>query len=340
MMNEVINGTYQLEEARTLDVIASEIKIIEKQTSQVVLTGAIEIGKRLSEAKEQIEHGGWEDWCKEHLNYSREWASKLIKISEEYGDENSPYLRAISNVNTSSHLSISNALRLLQVPENEVENFVEEHPDVSDLKVKELENEIKKLKEDMKAQELEKEELEDDITVSDDEIKRLKVELAETRAELSEAKETVKESKGPSEEDLKKLEDNKAKLEKKIAKLEENIEKLKEEHEKELEAKLSEAKTEALEDAKKEVERQTSGTVEALKKAKEEVNAAKAEIEKMQKQLAQSNNEQIATHKVKMKNIQDTYNDILQNINSMGEEDRERIRTGFKKFIQMLADQI
>lgn len=339
-MNEIIQGNYQLEEARTLDVIASEIKIIEKQTTQAVLTGAIEIGKRLSEAKEQIEHGGWETWCTEHLNYTREWASKLIRISEEYGDADSPYAKAISNVNTSSHLSISNALRLLQVPENEVENFVEEHPDVSDLKVKELEDEIKKLKEDMKAQELEKEDLENDIAVSDDEIKRLKVELAETRTELSEAKETVKESDGPSEEDLKKLEDIKAKLEKKIAKLEENTEKLKAEHAKEIETKLSEAKTEALDNAKKEVAQQIAETEAALKKAKEEADAAKAEVEKMQKQLAQSNNEQIATHKVKLQMLKKTFDDIIKNIDTMPDEDRERIREGFKRFLTTLAENV
>lgn len=328
-MNEIINGTYQLEEARTLDVIASEIKVIEKQTTQAVLAGAIEIGKRLSEAKEKIDHGEWETWCDEHLNYSRAWASKLIKISEEYGDENSAYFKAISNVNTSSHLSISNALRLLQVPENEVENFVEEH-DVSEMKVKELEDEIKRLKEELDSKELEKEDTENEAYIEAEELKE-KLQAAEK--EIEELRSHVARSGANTEEANKEA----VKAEKALEKAEEQVQKLKaqlkeaeEKKEAEIKERIAGAKKTIEEDAKRDAKRD----------AQRELNEAHAENERLQKQLAQSNNEAIAVHKVKMGNIKDTYTDVLANIDKMPNEDRERIRAGFKKFMQTLTDAI
>ncbi len=334
-MNEIINGTYQLEEARTLDVIASEIKIIEKQTSQAVLAGAIEIGKRLSEAKEQIEHGEWENWCSEHLNYSRHWASKLIKISEEYGDENSAYFKAISNVNTSSHLSISNALRLLQVPENEVENFVEEH-DVSEMKVKELEDEIKRLKEELDSKELEKEDNTASFAIEHEaytEAEELKAKLQAAEKEIEELKNNVAEGNTKTEGKTLKAELQAAKAEEALEKAEKQVQKLKEQLKEAEEKKEAEIK-ERIAGAKKTIEE------DAKRDAQRELNEAHAENERLQKQLAQNSNEAIAVHKVKMGNIKDTYTDVLANIDKMPNEDRERIRAGFKKFMQTLTDAI
>lgn len=324
-MNEIIQGNYQLEEARTLDVIASEIKVIEKQTTQAVLAGAIEIGKRLSEAKEKIDHGEWETWCDEHLNYSRAWASKLIKISEEYGDEKSPYFKAISNVNTSSHLSISNALRLLQIPENEVEHFVEEH-DVSEMKVKELEAEIKRLKDELDSKELEKEDTENEAYI---EAEELKAKLQAAEKEIEELRSHVAKEGVNTEEANKEA----AKAEKALEKAKQQVQKLK--------AQLKEAE----EIAEAEIKERIAGakkTIEedAKRDAQRELNEAHAENERLQKQLAQNSNEAIAVHKVKMGNIKDTYTDVLANIDKMPNEDRERIRAGFKKFMQMLTDAI
>lgn len=324
-MNEIINGTYQLEEARTLDVIASEIKIIEKQTTQAVLAGAIEIGKRLSEAKEKIDHGEWETWCDEHLNYSRAWASKLIKISEEYGDENSAYFKAISKVNTSSHLSISNALRLLQVPENEVENFVEEH-DVSEMKVKELEDEIKRLKEELDSKELEKEDTENEAYI---EAEELKAKLQAAEKEIEELRSHVAEEGANTDEANKEA----AKAEEALEKAKQQVQKLKAQLKEAEEKKEAEIK-ERIAGAKKTIEE------DAKRDAQRELNEAHAENERLQKQLAQNSNEAIAVHKVKMGNIKDTYTDVLTNIDKMPNEDRERIRAGFKKFMQTLTDAI
>ena len=81
------------------------------------------------------------------FNYSKSKAEKMMKIATEYGDENSPYAKTYM----CTDLSISKALRLLQVPENDVESFAEKN-DIQDMTVKELEEKIKALKQEKKYQ--------------------------------------------------------------------------------------------------------------------------------------------------------------------------------------------
>ena len=140
-MEQIVNAEYQVVQERTLPVIASEIKIIEQQTAKSVLENGIQIGIRLQEAKEQVCHGNFEEWCKENLNYTSRTARKFMQLATEYGDENG----LISNRNISSDLSISNALSLLKVPEEDREKFVENH-EIGDMTNKELEEEIRQLK--------------------------------------------------------------------------------------------------------------------------------------------------------------------------------------------------
>ncbi|SHJ18621.1 Protein of unknown function [Desulfosporosinus lacus DSM 15449] len=50
---------------RTPLVIAAEINRIKQQTCKIMLTNAIEIGKRLKEAKALLSHGEWRKWLVE-----------------------------------------------------------------------------------------------------------------------------------------------------------------------------------------------------------------------------------------------------------------------------------
>ena len=50
---------------RDIDIITTEIKVIEQQVAKAAIYGCIEIGKRLVDAKEMVGHGGWEStWRK------------------------------------------------------------------------------------------------------------------------------------------------------------------------------------------------------------------------------------------------------------------------------------
>ena len=53
---------------RTPLVIAVEVNTIKHQTEKVVLNNAIEIGRRLKEAKEMLQHGEWLTWLEESVS--------------------------------------------------------------------------------------------------------------------------------------------------------------------------------------------------------------------------------------------------------------------------------
>lgn len=176
-MSNIVEAEYMIEQERTLPVIISEIKIIEQQTARVVLENGIGIGRRLQEAKEQVGHGRFGQWCEENLNYSQDTAQKFMRLAKEYGDENS----LLANTAISRNFSISNALSLLKLPEEDREKFAEEHP-VEDMTNKALEEEIRKLK-------AEKATLEEEVT-------NVAKDRSEVGGRLAEAEATIERLKG------------------------------------------------------------------------------------------------------------------------------------------------
>ena len=190
-MSNIVEADYRVVPERTLPVIASEILYIESQVAKTALDGAIQIGIKLKEAKEKVDHGQWEDWCSENLNYSKSKAEKMMKIATEYGDENSPYAKTYM----CTDLSISKALRLLQVPESEVESFAEKN-DIQDMTVKELEDKIKALKQEKEDQSVEMEKeilgLQEQMKQKNDEAERLARELAALKSQTADPDEITK----------------------------------------------------------------------------------------------------------------------------------------------------
>lgn len=190
-MSNIVEADYRVVPERTLPVIASEILYIESQVAKTALDGAIQIGIKLKEAKEKVDHGQWEDWCSENLNYSKSKAEKMMKIATEYGDENSPYAKTYM----CTDLSISKALRLLQVPESEVESFAEKN-DIQDMTVKELEDKIKALKQEKEDQSVEIEKeilgLQEQMKQKNDEAERLARELESLKTQTADPDEITK----------------------------------------------------------------------------------------------------------------------------------------------------
>jgi len=48
-----------------------------------MLTNAIEVGKRLKEAKALLPHGEWGKWLVESVSYSQRTANRLMQLFEE-----------------------------------------------------------------------------------------------------------------------------------------------------------------------------------------------------------------------------------------------------------------
>lgn len=120
---------------RTLDLITAEINYYKQQTVQNI----IEIGKRLIEAKDRLQHGEWVAWLKNRVDFSERTAQNFMKIASEY-----------SNPQPVADLPYTKLLALLQVPAEDREEFLAEshvvngeEKAVADMSKRELEQAIK-----------------------------------------------------------------------------------------------------------------------------------------------------------------------------------------------------
>ena len=100
---------------RPIEVIEGEILFFKAQAGGAIL----EIGRRLIEAKSQLQHGEWLPWLAEKVDFSEMTAQRFMKLAREC--ENTPALL---------DLGATKALALLALPESEREEFVSEKHEV------------------------------------------------------------------------------------------------------------------------------------------------------------------------------------------------------------------
>ena len=120
---------------RTPEVIATEINVIKGQARDVYVRSAIEIGRRLYEAKTMVPYGKWGEWLKNNVDYSERTAQNLIAVYDEYGRNGDS--QAIAGLN------FTQAVLLLRLDGETREQLMEEK-DVPGMSVRELEEEIRK----------------------------------------------------------------------------------------------------------------------------------------------------------------------------------------------------
>lgn len=120
---------------RSIDQITLEINFYKEQTAQNI----IEIGKRLIEAKQQLQHGEWLPWLRDKVQFSERSARNFMEIAKQF-----------SNRQPVADLPYTKLLALLQVPEEDREEFIQEahivdgqEKTVSEMSKRELEQAIK-----------------------------------------------------------------------------------------------------------------------------------------------------------------------------------------------------
>lgn len=131
-MNDMISST-----GRTAENIAAEIRTLDTQGKHLCLMYIFEIGKRLEEAKSLVGHGHWGEYLKAQVGYSQDTANKYMKVYREYQNNG-----VFANSDTFMNLDFSKAYKLLAVPAEEREAFLQEHP-VEDMTVRQLEEAIR-----------------------------------------------------------------------------------------------------------------------------------------------------------------------------------------------------
>ena len=166
---------------RPLSVIETEISFYKTQTA----TGIIEIGKRLIEAKAQLQHGEWLPWLKDKIEFSEDTARNFMRVAEQF-----------PNTETIRNLNISKVYALLDVPSEEREEFLQqkhevkgEQKTVDEMTTRELqkaiadkkkvEEQLRQVEEQLRSEQEYSEEKEKEIEEQESVIKKLKARPAE-----------------------------------------------------------------------------------------------------------------------------------------------------------------
>lgn len=135
MSNEIIT-------VRDIDTITTEIKTIEMQVAKTAIFGCIEVGRRLAEAKEIVGHGGWGKYLAENVRYSQQWATNLMNLYREYGQQQESLFESFANSQSFENIDVSKHILLLAIPAEERAEFAEAN-DAEHMSVRELKAAIK-----------------------------------------------------------------------------------------------------------------------------------------------------------------------------------------------------
>ena len=320
---------------RTPETVGAEIRGLTAQAKQMTLWFGIEIGRRLCEVKEMIGHGEWLPYLKEQTEFSQSTASRFMTLYREYGAQQQTLFGAESNYPTLNNLSISNALRLLALPESERESFAEEH-DVEHMSARELDELIqarkdaeaerdlyeKKLAEQIGAAER----LKKDAETAAQEAEARRRELAETQAQIRVLQENVRtlESR-PVEVAVqvdegavaKAREEEKAAAQKELERLGKKLQKAEKAREQAAEAKLETA------------------TADVAK----ERDGLKLELQEARRKLEMSD-VTVAQFKIVFDTVQGNLNDMLALIAKASGENQTKLRAAAEKLIDAFKGRI
>lgn len=111
---------------RTIGMVTQEVNQLTAQAQRLILGHAIEIGRRLTEAKQMLSHGEWGKWLREEIHYSKSSANNMMRIFDAYGSTQLGLFGPEANSQTFGDLEYSKALALLSVPAEEREQFAQE----------------------------------------------------------------------------------------------------------------------------------------------------------------------------------------------------------------------
>ena len=312
---------------RETEQLTIEVNTIYQQMEAIGNIGlqlAAEAGERLIEIKGRLAHGEFESWCKDNLTFSKRKAENMMRWSQKCKDENSIFAKT----QTFTDLGISKVWALLAAPEDVAEEVLNEG--ASDMSVRELQEEISRLKSEKKTAQEHARATEEEQANLEEEIGILKRQLEEARRE---SEEKNSQSTSEAEEEIEQL---KKKLEATETNLQKTKEKLKTEKnnsEKKIEEAINQAKAEAQKEAEKKA---SESFADITKKYEESQNV----INKLQTALSNSENKALAIFKVKSDLLQESFNSCLASIEDVAAEDQEKGDKMKAALKQIMSNQI
>ena len=293
---------------RNIDVVMAEIKSLCSEARHMMLIYAIEIGRRLVEAKDILPHGEWGDWLRNEVEFSQSTANKHMKLFEKFGARQISLLGAELNSETFTNLTYSQALKLISVPDEELEDFVKDN-DIEHKSVREIERLVKErdaaaekaaaaeheLNEFLKEAEERKQELEKECQNTEElrnDIREMKQELEKAQNEAEEYRRLAEDPEIPQEQiDRLKAEIEAETKEKNAKKLKTAIAKA--------EKKLAEAEA-ARQEAEQEAEKANRQANEESVKRK----SLQEQVDKLRNELEKSRSESLVRVNILFENTQ------------------------------------
>jgi hypothetical protein len=316
---------------RETEQLTIEVNTIYQQMEAIGNIGlqlAAEAGERLIEIKGRLAHGEFESWCKDNLTFSKRKAENMMRWSQKCKDENSIF----SKTQTFTDLGISKVWALLAAPEEVAEEVIKEG--ASDMSVRELQEEISRLK-------LEKEKVEGLARATEEEQANLEEEIEILKRQLEEARrESERKAEEENSQSTSEAEEEIEQLKKKLEAAETNLRKTKEKLKTEKNSsdkKIEEAISKAKAEAQKEAEAKTNKSLEDITKKYEESQSV---INKLQTALANSENKALAIFKVKSDLLQESFNSCLASIEDVAAEDKEKGEKMKAALRQIMSNQI
>lgn len=299
---------------RTPVLIAAEINKIKEDTKRILIYNSIEIGRKLTEAKELVPHGEWGNWLKTEVDYSKSTANNLMKIFQEYGADQISLLGENLKSQTFGNLNYSQATLLLGVPAEEREKFVAEN-NVEEMSAREL----KKAIEELKKTEEEKEKA----------LKAMEEAEEKARQEL-EARQALEDAFNSGAEERRKLEEEKESLIGKINGLEKKIEELN---------TIDKEVSVSTEDIDKEIEER----IQELKDKLEETNKEKNKLEDKLKAAEEGVTNSEIEYKIVFDTIVANYDKLLKKLTEMQKENEVaymKYKNATKRFLEYMLTKL
>lgn len=352
-MYEIENMSFEEIEAKgRLEQLAVEIVTFDRQAKITAVSCAIEIGKRLMEAKDLVSHGEWGNWLKENVNYSQSTANNFMRLYKEYGNDQGSLFTTVTNSQAIMNLDVSKALALTVLPAEEREEFVSEH-DVEKMSTRELKAALEENKELKQQQQQLKHLLEEKERQITENASQLDVAISERQRMQERLSETVNQNAGYEkslqikieaakrlEAEKKAVEEKQKESEKKVCELQRQIDSLKEQKPEADQQMIGELQAEA----EKRAEQRFQHEIEKLRLEKEKAEQKAAEAEEKNKQLqSKANSEQskeLIVFDEKFKSFQDSYNQINQLISKMETPTADKVRGAVRKLLSVMEQKL
>lgn len=317
----------ELMEMKTPEQLGAEIRLYVDAGRRISLLCGIEIGKRLVQAKEMLDHGEWMPWLERETEFSSSSAQRYMKLYEEYGASQQGLFGPETNSPTLGNLPTSKAFALLSVPESDREAFAEE-VDAEHISVRELEEKIKELRagideERKRGDEAirEKMEAEELLKTHEELLKSQDANLASAKAQIDELTKINKELKNkPVEVAVETVRDEQA-IRDAAKEAKEKAEKAAKKKIEDLEKQLNKAENERAEAVRK-AEAADQGAAKKAEAAEKEAEKLRTQLEEARKQLKASDSD-ITAFGIRFNTLQNEFGYMIAEYRKVAARDPE-----------------